>query len=215
MKDATDLRVGNVVKIDGVIVKVLFHEIRGTGKFGKTVHLKAKSLTDGHVLEKSLRAEERLEEVEVTRARLQYLYKDGDQLILMDNENYEQFPISARAIGKQEIFLKENSEVHAIFIAGKPVTLEFPKVVELKVVSAPPGVRGQADTTYKEVELENGLKILAPQFIKEGETVRVSTDELSYLDRVTTKSLKTETVIEKEKDKTDSARREPPKKESS
>lgn len=192
MKESTELRPGNVVKIDGVVAKVIGQEIRGTGRFGKTVHVKAKGLLDNHSIEKSLRVEEKVEEVEVHHGKLDYLYKDGNQLILMNSETYEQFPIPVKAIGKQEVFLKENTEVSAIFIDGKPVTIEFPKVVELKVVSAPPGVRGQADTTYKEIELENGLKILAPQFIKEGETVRVNTEDFAYLDRVTTKSLKTE-----------------------
>lgn len=192
MKEATELRPGNVVKIEGAICKVISSEIRGTGKFGKTVHVKAKGLADGHSLEKSLRAEERVEEVEVRHVKLEYLYKDGDRLILMNNETYEQVPIPAKSIGKQEIFLKENTEVSALFVGDRPLTIEFPKVVELKVVSAPPGVRGQADTTYKEVEIENGLKILAPQFIKVGETVRVNTEDFSYLDRITTKSLKTD-----------------------
>lgn len=192
LKEATELRVGHVIKIDGTVSKIISQEIRGTGKFGKTVHVKAKGLIDGRYLEKSLRVEERVEEVEVRHVKLEYLYKDGDQLILMNNETYEQFPIPAKAIGKQEILLKENTEVSAIFMGDQPVTIEFPKVAELKVVSAPPGVRGQADTTYKEIELEHGLKILAPQFIKEGEIVRVNTEDFSYLDRVTTKSLKTE-----------------------
>lgn len=192
MKEATELRVGNVVKIDGAVCRVISQEIRGTGKFGKTVHLKAKGLADGHVIEKSLRVEEKAEEVEIRHGTLEYLYKDGDQLILMNNETFEQVPIPAKSIGKQEVFLKENTEVRAIFIGDKPVTIDFPKVVELKVASAPPGVKGQADTTYKEVELENGLKILVPQFIKEGEIIRVNTEDFSYLDRVTTKSLKTE-----------------------
>lgn len=192
LKEATELRVGNVVKIDGTVSKIISQEIRGTGKFGKTVHIKAKGLIDGHYLEKSFRTGERVEEVEVRHVKLEYLYKDGDQLVLMNNQTYEQFPIPAKAIGKQEILLKENTEVSAIFLGDQPVTIEFPKVVELKVVSAPPGVRGQADTTYKEVELENGLKILVPQFIKEGEIVRLNTEDFSYLDRVTTKSLKTE-----------------------
>lgn len=203
MLTATEIRVGNVLKFEGVACKVIFHEIRGTGKFGKTVHLKLKRLTDGHLVEKSLRAEEKAEDVETRHVKLQYLYRDGEQFVFMNNETYEQFPIPSRAIGRQEIFLKENSEVSAIFIGDQPVTIEFPRVVELKVVSAPPGVKGQADTTFKEVELENGLKILVPQFIKEGEGVRVNTEDFSYLDRITTKSLKSgaEVVPEKQDEK--------------
>jgi len=203
LRGATEIRLGNVVKIDGTVAKVISHEIRGTGKFGRTVHLKLKSLLDGRFIEKSLHGEEKVEEAEIHHVKLQYLYKDGDQFVFMNNETFEQVPLPAKAIGKQEIFLKENTEVTAIYIGDKPVNIDFPKTVELKVVSAPPGVKGQADTTYKEVEVENGLKVLVPQFIKEGEIVRVNSEDFSYLDRLTTKSLKTAQAETKE----------PPKKE--
>lgn len=190
VKDSTDARVGNVLKLDGVICIVISQEIRGTGKFGKTVHLKVKSLADARIMEKSIRAEERVEEVEINHVKLQYLYRDGDQFYFMNNETYEQAPLSAKAIGKQEVFLKENMEIDAIYIEDKPVSLEFPKIAELKVVSTAPGVKGQTDTNYKDAELENGIKVLVPQFIKEGETVRINTADFSYLDRVTVKKEK-------------------------
>lgn len=190
MKDATAVRVGHVLKIDGVISKVISQEVRGTGKFGKTVHLKLKSFTDNRLIEKSLRVEDRVEDVEVHQVKLQYLYREGGQFIFMNHETYEQFPIPAKALGRREVFLKENMEVSAIYVGEKPLDVDFPRTVELKVVSTAPGVRGQSDTTYKEAELENGLKILVPQFIKEGEWVRVNTEDFSYLDRVTIKSLK-------------------------
>ncbi|MBI4115294.1 MAG: elongation factor P [Candidatus Omnitrophica bacterium] len=202
MKDAMDIRAGHVLKIDGAACKVISHEIRGTGKFGKTIHLRLKRLTDSHLLEKSVKAEERVEDVETRHVKLQYLYRDGDRFMFMNNETYEEVALPAQAIGKQETFLKENTEVDAIYSGDKPITLEFPKTVELRVVRTAPGVKGQADTTYKEAELENGLKILVPQFIKEEEVVRVNTDDLSYIDRVTVKSLKTGGEFkEKEKEK--------------
>ena len=192
VKDATEIRVGNVLKVDGAVSKVIAQEIRGTGKFGKTVHLKLKSLTDGRFIEKSYRAEERVDAIDVHFVKLQYLYRDGAAFYFMNNQTYEQFPLPVKAIGKQEILLKENMEVNAICMdEGRPVSLEFPRQVELKVVSTPPGVKGQTDTTYKEAELENGLKVLVPQFVKEGETIRLNTDDFSYLERVTTKSMKT------------------------
>lgn len=193
MKEATEIRVGNVLKIDGKMAKVISQEMRGTGKFGKTVHLKLKNLADNHFSEKALRAEEKAEEADVRFVKLQYLYRDGDEFFFMNNENYEQFPISAKAIGRQAIFLKENTEATAVYAEGKPLTIEFPKAVELKVVSAPPGVKGQ-DTTFKEVELENGIKVLVPQFVSEGESVRINTEDFSYIERVTVKSMKTAAV---------------------
>lgn len=184
---------GNVLKLDGTPARVISQEVRGTGKFGKTVHIRAKNLTDSRLVEKSFRVEEKVEDIEVKHAHLQYLYREGDNFIFMNNETYEQAPISAKAVGKQEIFLKENTDVRAICIGDQPVTIDFPKTVELKIKSTSPGVRGQSDTTFKEAEVENGLKILVPQFVKEGEIVRVNTDDFSYIDRVTVKSMKSET----------------------
>lgn len=186
---ASDIRVGNVVRVDGKLCRILTQEIRGTGKFGKSAHLKLKSLEDGHVLEKSFKAEEKVEDVSVHLVKMQYLYREADQFIFMNMENYEQFPIPAKAVGKHEVFLKENEVIEILFGEGKALSIMFPKIVELKVVSTPPGVKGQSDTTYKEAELENGLKILVPQFVSEGETVRVNTDDLSYMERVSVRSM--------------------------
>lgn len=187
---ATEIRVGNILKVDGKLCKVLAQEIRGTGKFGKTVHLKLKGLEDGSIHEKSIRAEDKAEDVDVQRVKMQYSYKENDQFVFMNMENYEQFSILEKAIGKQAIFLKENLEIDVFFAEGRALTLDFPKTVELQVVSTAHGVKGGGD--FKEAELENGLKILVPQFVKEGEKVRINVEDLSYLDRVTTKSLKNE-----------------------
>lgn len=192
MTDATEIRIGDILRIENTICKVIAQEIKGTGKFGKTVHLKLKSLSDGHLVEKSLRAEEKVEDVEVHRVKLQYLYRDTDQCVFMNNQTYEQISIPAKVIGRQEVFLREDTEMNAIFSDDKALSVDFPKSVELKVTSAPPGVKGQADTTYKEVQLENGLKVLAPQFVKEGESIRIDTENFTYLDRVPIKSMKTE-----------------------
>ena len=189
MKEATEIRVGNVLRVDQRICKILSTEIRGTGKFGKTVHVKLKSLQDGNMLERSWRAEDRVEEVELHRVKMQYLYREGAQFVFMNMETYEQFSLPVTVVGKQEVFLKENMEIDVEFVEGKPLSIAYPKIAELKVTSAPPPVKGGSDSTYKEVELENGLVILVPQFIKEGETVRVDVDALTYIDRVTVKSM--------------------------
>ncbi len=191
VKDATEIRVGNVLKVDGTPSKVIAQEMRGSGKFGKTVHLKLKSLSDGRLIEKTFRAEERVDSVDVQHVKLQYLYKDGDAFYFMNNQTYEQFPLPAGVIGKQEILLKENMEFGALCLdEGQPISIEFPKQVELKVANTAPGTKGQ-DSNYKEAELENGLKILVPQFVKEGETIRLNTDDFSYQERVTIKSMGT------------------------
>ena len=189
MGTAAEIRMGNVIRVNGKPCKVIASEIRGTAKFGKTLHFKLKSLEDGHSLEASYKAEDLVESLGVHRTKMQFLYQETDDLIFMNLEDYEQYRVPQKAVGKQITFLKENMEVEVQFVEGKPLGIEFPKMVELKVANTPPGVKGQSDTTYKEAELENGLKILVPQFIRAGEVVRVNTEDLSYLDRVTTKSL--------------------------
>ncbi|MBI4388082.1 MAG: elongation factor P, partial [Candidatus Omnitrophica bacterium] len=186
MIPATEVKVGNVIQLDGKHCKVLTYEMKGTGQFGKTVNLRLKVVEDGHIIEKSYRAEEKVDNVDVRYIKLQYLYRDGDNFVFMNNENFEQYSLSAKVVGKQELFLKENAEINIGFDGDQPISIDFPKFVDLKVVIAPPGAGGR-DSTYKEIELENGLKILAPQFVKEGEVVRVNVEDFSYLERLTVK----------------------------
>lgn len=199
MLEATEIRVGNVLRLDNKIMKVLSQEIRGTGKFGKTVHMKLKSLEDGNLHEKSLRAEDRVEDIAVERAKMQFLYKDGDQFVFMNMTNYEQLSLSAKSIGRQEVFLKEGIELEVLFAESKPMSIDFPKLVELKVTSCAPPTKGGGDSNYKEAELENGLKVLVPQFLKEGDAIRVNSETLAYEDRVTLKSMKSAAPVDKEK----------------
>lgn len=192
MKTGAEVRVGNVIRVDGKICKIVTQEMKGTGKFGKTAHLKLINLEDGNTLERSFRADDKIEDVDVHHTKMQYLYKDGEAFVFMNMETYEQFTVPGSTVGKREVFLKENTEIDVLFGEGKALSIEFAKAVELKVTSAPPPVKGGSDSNYKEVELENGLKMLVPQFIKEGESVRINVEGLSYMDRVTTKSLKKE-----------------------
>jgi len=183
---ASDIRVGNVIRVDGKLCKVLTQEIRGTGKFGKSAMLKLKSLEDGNVIEKKMSADANAEEVEVHFVKMQYLYREGDQFMFMNMENYEQFALSAKAVGKHEVFLRENEVIEVLFGEGKVLSIAFPKIVELKVVNT---AKGLAGGNFKEAELENGLKVLVPQFVSTGETIRLNTEDLSYLDRVSVRSM--------------------------
>lgn len=188
-KEATDIRVGNVLKIGNAACKVLSQEVRGSGKSGKTIQLELKNLEDGNFMEKSYRAAEKVEDIEVQHIKIQYLYKDGDAFVFMNEQNYEQFPILEKAIGKQAALLKENMTINSLCIDDRPVSLEFPKAVELKVRSTPQGTKGN-DSNYKEAELENGLMVMVPQFVKDGDAIRLDTDHFTYMDRVTVKSMK-------------------------
>ena len=181
-KEASEIRVGDVLKIGNAACTVLTQEIRGTGKSSKKVQLGLRNLEDGNFSEKSFGSTEKVEDINVQHVKLQYLYKEGEAFIFMNQETYDQFPLSSKAIGKQVVLLKENMEISAVCIDDRPVSLEFPRTVEFTVVTTPQGSAG--DSNFKEAELENGLLVKIPQFVKQGEKVRLNTSDFSYLERV-------------------------------
>jgi elongation factor P len=156
----------------------------GSGQFGGSVYIKGKNLRNGHVKEWRARPEEKWKEVELTRKEMEYLYSEGESLYFMDPETYDQVSLPKIVIGEKERFLKPNMRIPVELHEGTPVYLVFPEVVDLRVVSAPPGVKEGQGSTYKTVILENGMEILAPQFIKEGDLVRVEVETGKYRERV-------------------------------
>ncbi len=181
-KEASEIRVGDVLKIGNTACTVLTQEIRGTGKSSKKVQLGLRNLEDGNFSEKSFGAGEKVEDVDIQHIKLQYLYKDGEQYVFMNQETYEQFPLSSKQIGKQVVLLQENMEINSVCIDDRPVSLEFPRTVDFVVVTTPQG--SASDANFKEAELENGSLVKIPQFVKQGEKVRLNTSDFSYLERV-------------------------------
>ena len=106
----------------------------------------------------------------------------------MDPESFEQVSIPREAIGTAEKFMKEGMKITVELLGEEPLTVQFPKIMELKVAATGPGIRGGHDvSTLKPATLENGLEILVPQFVETGDAVRVDTEKVKYVDRVTTK----------------------------
>jgi elongation factor P len=116
---------------------------------------------------------------------MQYLYLDGDNLIFMDQQTYDQLPFGADVVGGARSFLKENLEVEVLFWNGKPINIELPAFVELRVTQCDPGVKGDtASGATKPATLETGAAVNVPLFIKEGEIIRVDTRSGQYVERV-------------------------------
>ena len=112
------------------------------------------------------------------------MYKDDNEAHLMDNENYEQFSLSLAQIGDKQDYLKDGTDVDVLYFNNQPVALDLPAKVELKVISAPPGVKGNSTgSVTKQIELETGLKINAPLFINEGDMIKVNTETGEYVER--------------------------------
>ncbi len=155
------------------------------GKGSAFVRTKLKNLRSGKVLENTFKVGEKVDVVDLEKRRVQYLYASGDKFAFMDNTSYEQFEVGTEVLAGFEKYLKENLEVILLFSEGLPITCEFPKKVSYKVTEAEPGVKGDTASgrVTKEVTFETGLKIRAPLFIKEGDTVVVNTETGEYAER--------------------------------
>jgi len=147
---------------------------------------KLKNLINGKVLEYSFKAGERVEEADLEKTKGDYLYTDPAGVYFMDAQSYEQLMIDPAFLGERTKLLKDGMQVDILYFNGKPITISFPPKVELKVVSTPPGVKGDtAGNVTKQATLESGLVVNVPLFVKEGDVVRINTETLDYTERVT------------------------------
>lgn len=184
MLDFNQIKTGKVIKINNlpyVIVKTDHHKM---GRGGAVLKVKCRNLIDGNVLEKTFQGAEKAEEAETQNKKANFLYKDKEEAHFMDNESFEQFSLSLESIGEKEGYLKEGTEVSALYFNDKPVGIDLPIKMDFKVVSAPPSVRGNsAGNVTKQVELETGALLNVPLFIEEGDVIRLNTDSGEYVER--------------------------------
>ncbi len=185
MVEASELKPGMVVMLEGELHSVAsagYHA--GGGQQGSAVFARVKGVKTGHIRELRLHPGDRLEEVALDHKEMEYLYTDGVAFYFMDPGTFEQISLPSETMGAYESFLQPNMRIPVALYEGEPVTITFPHAVELSVVSAPPGVHEHATSTFKTATLENGMEILVPQFIKEGDTVRIEVASGKYLERV-------------------------------
>jgi elongation factor P len=179
----TDVHEGMLLHVDGKIYKVISASLRGSAQAHKIMHLGLKSIPEGHFVEKTYNPGEKVEQIFPDRYMMQYLYRDDKSYYFMNTATFEQLTVPAKIVGNIGFYLKENAQIQVEFYKGEPINIVFPKTVELKVISSPPGIREGTDTTFKEVVAENDVKVLVPQFIKEGDIIKIDVESGRYLDR--------------------------------
>lgn len=154
------------------------------GRAGAVVRTKLKNLKSENVIEVSFQGSEKITPAELSRIRCQFLYKDESGAYFMD-ANYEQFSLSYEVVSESLPYLKDGQSIDVAFWEGKPVNVMLPPKVDLAVTEAPPAVKGDTATgASKTITLETGLEVLAPLFIKTGDTIRVNTETGAYVERV-------------------------------
>ncbi|HQB50835.1 MAG TPA: elongation factor P [bacterium] len=185
MLSLNEIKLGKVITINGEPYSVIRADHHKMGRGGAVLKTKLRNLISSSVLEKTWQGNDRADEADVEKRKAAFMYADEQFANFMDNENYEQFAINLEELGGKELFLKDGLIVTVLYFEGRPVAVELPVKAEYKVVTAPPGVKGNtAGNVMKQIELETGAKINAPLFINEGDIIRVNTDTEEYVERV-------------------------------
>lgn len=181
---ANDIRNGQILRIDGALFRVLSFQHRTPGNLRAFVQVKLRNLRTGTQNDARFSSTEDLERVALDQREMQYLYHDNTGYHFMDLESFEQVTLSDDVVGDVMPYVVPESSVSMEWFEGTPVGVELPAAVDLTVTETAPGIKGAtASAQKKPATLETGLVVQVPSFIEEGEKIRVSTVDGSYLER--------------------------------
>lgn len=181
---AIDLRPGFGIKMDGKFCVVTGYEFRNPGNLRSFVNIKFKDVQRGGVVERRFNPSDDVEVIDLDRRPMEFLYKEGEDAVFMDNDNFDQITVAASTLGDALLYLRPNSSATLLMYEGRALLVELPGSVELKVTETEPGVKNATVTNVlKEATMETGLKTRVPSFINEGELLRISTENGAYLSR--------------------------------
>lgn len=188
MVSSNDLKAGMTILYKDTIHEVVECQHIKPGKGHAFVKTRLKNMTNGTIFEYSYRAKESIDQAIVEKKDLQYLYKDKDLYYFMDPETYEQIPVNKSQIEPLLEYLKEQQTIYFTLYQGHAVSVELPDFINLKVVQALPGIKGDtAQGGTKPVTLETGKVVQAPLFINQGDVIKVDTRTGRYIERVSQK----------------------------
>lgn len=185
MIDSNQLRKGTTYTEDGEIFKVLDYSHNKTGRGGATIRVTIRNLRSGSTTQKTYNNGAKIEDIRVEGRKVEYLYEDGEFLVFMDTETYEQPQLRKDIFGEDLRFLKENLELKLSSYEGEIIDYELPTTIEFKVIEVEMAVTGdRANNPQKAITLETGLEIQAPMFVNVDDIVRVNIERVEYITRV-------------------------------
>jgi elongation factor P len=173
------------IEVEGQIFTIVEFQHVKPGKGGAFVRTKLKNIETGAVLDRTFRPVEKFRRVRVETKKMQYLYATPDEVVLMDNDTYEQLSLPPELAGDSISYIKDNMEVEIQMIDGKPAQLVPPIFVEFEITETQPGVKG--DTVSggsKPATIETGIEIQVPLFVKTGDVIKIDTRTGGYVERV-------------------------------
>ncbi|MDA3843224.1 MAG: elongation factor P [Candidatus Kapabacteria bacterium] len=181
----SDLRNGAILKYNNVLCTVLDYEHRTPGKGPASYQAKLRNLQTGKLIEARFRSGESIDFVRVERHPYEYLYKDGEDYIFMDMNNFDQIPLNSEMVGDEMKLIKENQQVDLLFVDENVLSCEVPAAVTLRITHTEPGFKGDTATNVmKPATVETGATVQVPLFINEGDLIKINTKTASYSERV-------------------------------
>lgn len=181
---ANQMRPGHVIEYEGARWTVLKSQINTPGKGAAVIQVEMRNVKTGAKKDERWRTVDTVERLQTDNRDYTYSYTDGENLVLMDPESFEQSFVPVSVLGDQAAFLQDNMTLGADLIEGEIIGLHLPTTVTLEIVEADPVVKGQtASSSYKPAILSNGVKTMVPPFIEAGEKVVVRTEDASYVER--------------------------------
>ena len=182
--NGNEIRPGNVIEHDGGLWAAVKVNHVKPGKGGAFAQVELKNLIDGRKLNERFRSAETVERVRLEQKDFQYLYAEGDMLVFMDTDTYEQLELQQEFVGDRAAFLQDGMTVTVELYEEKPIGITLPDQVTLEITEADAVVKGQTQSSsYKPAMLENGVKVMVPPFISAGERIIVDTNEITYVRR--------------------------------
>ncbi|RME83346.1 MAG: elongation factor P [Caldilineae bacterium] len=179
------LRKGVIFTLDGELYRVLDYEHRKMARGSATIRVKVRNLRSGATIEKTFPNGQRVQDVRLDHATVQYLYHDDQFYYFMDNETFEQTMLKAEQLGDSVNYLVDGMEIKLETYEGEPISIELPSTVDLEVVEAEPGFAGDtANAPSKWCTTETGLRVQVPLFVEAGDRIRVNTETGEYVTRV-------------------------------
>jgi len=185
MLSINNLKVGTKIKINDEPFEVLEVQHSKLGRGGAILRTKIKGLISGSILEKNYKGSDKFEEAILEQTNAQYLYRQKDDFYFMDEKTFQQFTLSEKQLSEAKNYLTEGMSVKILNFENQPIKVSLPPEVNLKVVEAPPGIKGNtAEGGTKIVTLETGMKITVPLHIKNEDTIKIKTGSGKYVGKI-------------------------------
>ncbi|MBI4913739.1 MAG: elongation factor P [Acidobacteria bacterium] len=183
--NATQVRVGMIINFEGELCRVTSVEHQTPGNLPARIVTKMKRLKDGINRENRFGSSDRIDKASLEQHQMEFLYEDGDRIVLMNNENYEQIELPVEFLGDDHVFLQPNMVVEVEFHDGNPISISMPDSVVLEILETDPVMKNaNATGSYKPAKLENGVTVGVPPYMESGEKIRVKIEDRSFMERV-------------------------------